>query len=103
MDLNQYNHIFQYLFTNQLPFDLTTPYQIKQFKNFCIPFLIKNNFLYKKDKRKQNNILRVIRLHEMKAVLYIMHNLPTAGHFATVIMFDKIRSQYFWPQMYKNI
>ena len=91
MDLNQYTYIFQYLFTNQLPSDLTTPYQIKQFKNFCTPFLIKNNFLYKKDKHKQNNILRVIRSYEMEAVLYMMHNLSIAGHFAIDIMFDKIR------------
>ena len=39
----------------------------------------------------------------MEAVLYMMHNTPTAGHFATNIMFEKIRSRYFWPQMYENI
>ena len=33
----------------------------------------------------------------------MMYNLPTAGHFATDIMFDKIRFRYFWPQMYENI
>lgn len=32
-----------------------------------------------------------------------MHNTSTAGHFATDIMFDKIRSRYYWPQMYENI
>jgi hypothetical protein len=60
MDINQYNRIFNYLSTNQIPSDLTTQKQIKQFKTFCTPFIIKNNFLYKKDKRKTNNLLKVI-------------------------------------------
>jgi hypothetical protein len=60
MDLDQYNRIFKYLLTNQLPTDLTIQQEIKQFKNFCTPFIIKNNFLYKKDKRKENNLLKVI-------------------------------------------
>jgi Integrase zinc binding domain/Integrase core domain len=103
MDIQQYNRIFQYLSTQQLPSDLTTNKTIKQFKNFCNPFTIKNNYLYRKDKRKENNLLRVIRPYEMEPVLYMMHNDPSAGHFSTDIMFDKIRSRYYWPQMYENI
>ena len=33
----------------------------------------------------------------------MFHNDPTAAHFATDAMFDKIRSRYFWPQMYEEI
>ena len=32
-----------------------------------------------------------------------MHNIPTAGHFSTNTIFEKIRSRYYWSQMYKNI
>ena len=52
MDTTQYNRIFQYLTTQQLPSDLNTQQLIKQFKNFCTPFIIKNNYLYRKDKQK---------------------------------------------------
>ena len=103
MDSQQYNRIFQYLLTQQIPTDLTTNKLIKQFQNFCTPFIIKNNYLYRKDKRKENNLLRVIRSYEMEPVLYMMHNDPSAGHFSTDTMFDKIRSRYYWPQMYENI
>jgi hypothetical protein len=103
MDNNQYNRIFQFISQQTLPTDLTNQKQIKQFKNFCNPFIIKNNYLYRKDKRKEGNFLRVIRSYEMEATLYMMHNSPTSGHFATDIMFDKIRSRYYWPQMYENI
>ena len=103
MDPQLYNQIFQYLTTQQIPSDKITNKQIKQFKNFCIPFLVTNRFLYRKDKRKPGNLLRVIRSYEMEAVLYMMHNTLTAGHFSTEIMFDKIRSRYYWPQLYENI
>ena len=103
MDINQYNRIFQFLSQQKLPSDLTTSKQIKQFKNFCIPFIIKNNYIYRKDKRKEEHLLRVIRTFEMEPVLYMMHNSPTAGHFSVDIMFEKIRSRYYWPQMYENI
>ena len=39
----------------------------------------------------------------MEAVLYIIYNNSTAGHFAVDIMFDKIKERYYWPQLYENI
>ena len=51
----------------------------------------------------ENNLLRVIRRFEIEPVLYIMHNDHTAGHFATDIMFNKIRDRYYWPQMFEDI
>ena len=32
-----------------------------------------------------------------------MHNHPTGAHFGTDKMFDKIKRQYFWPQMFEHI
>ena len=45
----------------------------------------------------------MIQRHEMEPVLYMFHNDPTAGHFSTDKMFDKIKSRYYWPQMYDDI
>jgi transposase InsO family protein len=103
MDIDQYNRIYSYLTQQIIPTELITLKSIKQFKNFCIPYTVQNNYLYRNDKRNPGKLLRVIRTHEMKAILYMMHNDPTAGHFATDIMFDKIRKRYYWPQMYENI
>src|SRR5215475_9895288 len=103
MNTEQYNRIFNYLDSQTLPSDLVTNYKIKQFQNFCKSFIIKNNFLYKVNRRKTDNLLRVIRTHELDAVLYVMHNSPTAEYFAVDKMFEKIRSRYYWPQMYENI
>ena len=103
MDIQQYNKIFQFLSNQQIPSELNSTKLVKQFKNLCASFDTKNNYLYKKDRRKEGNLLRVIRPYEMEPVLYMMHNDPSAGHFSTEIMFDKIRSRYYWPQMYENI
>jgi hypothetical protein len=103
MDRQQYQRIYIYLQNNTLPNDLLTSQTKKQFKNFCKPFIIHNQFLYRKDKRKNGSILKVIQAHEVEPILYMTHKDPTAAHFSVDIMFNKIRNQYFWPQMYETI
>jgi len=103
MDTNQYDRIFNFLSNQTLPSDLTNNQQIRKFKNFCNPFVVKNNYLYRVDKQKKDNLLRVVRTFELDAILYMMHNSPTAGHFSIEIMFNKIRTRYYWPQMYEAI
>ena len=102
MEFEQYNNIHNYLSHHQHPdhFNLQEKQRLeKQSTNY----IVKNNFLYKNDKRKENNLLRVIRKHEMEPVLFMFHNDPTAAHFAVDAMFEKIRTRYYWPQMYEDI
>ncbi|GET57624.1 putative integrase core domain protein [Rhizophagus irregularis DAOM 181602=DAOM 197198] len=101
MDIEHYNNIYNYLKYNQLPFTLNN--QQQQIQKQSVYFIIKNNFIYKKDKKRQNNLLRVIRRHELEPVLFMFHNDPTAAHFSVDTMFDKIQSRYYWPQMYNDI
>jgi hypothetical protein len=102
MDSELYNNLIIYLTTQQLPNNLNIQQQ-RQFINKSKQFQIQNQLLYKIDKRQNNNLLRVIKHHEVEAVLYMTHNDPTAGHFAVDIMFEKIRSRYYWPQFYEDI
>ena len=103
MDPNLYQQIKDYLENQAIPSDRTTTATQKSFKNFCKVFELKNNYLYRRDKRKNGNLLRVIRRYEMEPVLYMTHNDPTAAHFGIEIMFNKIRDRYFWPKMYEDI
>src|ERR1043166_1004524 len=61
---------------------------------------IRNNHLYKRKQSKSQDSLKVIQKHEVESVLYLMHNHPLGAHFGTDKMFDKIKSRYYWPQMY---
>ena len=102
MEQEIYSNIFNYLSKQQLPLNLTQP-QTKSFITKTKQFILKGTLLYKIDKRQTNNFLKVIRKQEMEALLYMMHNDPTAGHFAVDIMFKKIRNRFYWPQMYDDI
>jgi Integrase zinc binding domain/Integrase core domain len=103
MDTQQYSNIFNYLFQQTIPSNINTPQQKRKFINLTQNFIIKNNLLYKKDRTNNTKLLKVIQRHEMEPVLYMFHNDPTAGHFSTDKMFDKIKSRYYWPQMYDDI
>jgi hypothetical protein len=102
MEQEIYSNIFNYLSKQQLPPNLTQP-RTKSFVTKTKQFILKGTLLYKIDKRQTNNFLKVIRKQEMEALLYMMHNDPTAGHFAVDIMFEKIRNRFYWPQMYDDI
>ncbi len=58
MEFEQYNNIHNYLLTQQYP-DNFTPPQKQKLEKQSSNYIVKNNYLYKKDKRKENNLLRV--------------------------------------------
>jgi len=61
MDPQKYNEIVNYLQNGTIPINLpATGNPIKSFTTFCNNFQIKNNYLYKKDKKRNGNLLRVI-------------------------------------------
>ena len=102
MDIEQFNTLFQYLSTQTFPPQLNQQ-QKQQLEKQSKHFILKDNFIYKKDRRKEGHFLCLIKKNELEQVLYMFHNDPTAAHFATDAMFEKIRTRYYWPQMYENI
>jgi hypothetical protein len=93
-----------YILNNKLPSTLNNNQQ-KRLQSQSKFFEVKNNQLYKKDRRRKtrNQLLRVIQKHEIEAILYLMHNHPTGAHLGIDKTFEKIRDQYYWPQMFENI
>ena len=80
-----------------------TKQQKQQLINQVRNYTIENELLYKKDRKDATKLYRIIRKEELPAVLYMMHNDPTSGHFATDAMFHKIKTRYYWPQYYDDI
>src|ERR1051325_2149913 len=100
MEDTHYNNLFNYISTKILPTNEKEKQQIlRQSKNY----IVKNNFLYKLDKNNKNSFIRVVKTNELDSVLYMFHDDPLGGHFATDSMFNKIRTRYYWPQMYEDI
>ena len=99
MEEQHYKNIFNYLTMDQTPTSFIqsqTKQLIKQSKNY----IVKNNLLYKKSKNQPTKYFRVIQKEELPALLYMMHNDPTSGHFALESTFNKIKERYYWPQYY---
>src|SRR3954452_8157799 len=39
----------------------------------------------------------------MKAIVYIFHNDPLSAHASTERMMNKMKTRYYWPQMFEDI
>src|SRR5688572_25280192 len=101
MDNNTYNNLLNLLTNNQFPegFNQTQQRQLeKQAKNFTTY----HNLLYKTEKFSKKKT-RVILPHEMDSVLYMFHNDTCATHESAERMMEKMKSRYYWPQMFENI
>ena len=90
----------EYLTTLVLPSDRKLANQIQRQSNH---FEILENQLFKKDKKNKGNFLKVLKNHEIETILYATHNHPTGGHLGIEKVFEKIRENYYWPQMFKDI
>src|SRR3954447_20034241 len=100
MEENRYNQLKHYLITSNLPSDKKLAEQIiRQSKHF----IILENQLYKRNKRNPGSYLKVLKTNEIETILFATHNHPTGGHLGTEKVFEKIRDNYYWPQMYEDI
>src|SRR5437870_13643169 len=52
---------------------------------------IKEGELYRKDRKNNGRLLKVIRRHELEVVMFIMHDHPISAHFAVKVTFEKVR------------
>ena len=103
MDTQQYFELQQYLNHNKFPYHIQSNRDKKKFTNMAKYFTIQNMNLYRFDRKRHGHLLQVLRRYELEPVLYMMHNDPTAGHFGREIMFNKIKTRYYWPQMYEVV
>lgn len=97
-----YSHLYNYLESQQYP-ENSNHKQKQQLRKQAAQYCIENGLLFKIDRNNPEKLYRVIRPEELSSVLYMFHNDPTSGHFATEAMFNKIRSRYYWPQYYEDI
>src|SRR3954447_7084212 len=102
MEKEHYHNLYKYLAEQQTPQHFTKQ-QKHQLVNQSKNYNIDNNLLYKRDSRDPDKLYRVIQKTELPALLYMMHNDPTSGHFSADTMFTKIKARYYWPQYYESI
>src|SRR6185436_10688235 len=62
-----------------------------------------NGQLYKKPRKWNVGLLKVLRRSEFETLMKIMHDQPTAGHLGIESIYNKIKEKYYWNQMYDDI
>ena len=102
MDNEHYYNIYNYILLQQTPAHFTKE-QKQQLFSQSKNYIIENELLYKQDRKDATKFYRIIQKQELPALLYMMHNDPTSGHFVTDAMFHKIKARYYWPQYYEDI
>jgi len=102
MNQEHYHNLYNYILLQQTPAHFTKE-QKQQLFSQAKNYIIENELLYKRDRKDAKKFYRVIQKEELPALLYMMHNDPTSGHFATDAMFHKIKSRYYWPQYYEDV
>ena len=91
MDQQHYFNLYNYISNKELLENFSSQQQ-RQLEKQAKNYKVKNNFLYKTDRNTSAKLLRVIQKEELSAFLYMMHNDPTAGHFAVDAMVNKIKA-----------
>ena len=101
MDKNNYDNILYYLSYKQLPENLT-PTQQESLRKQSTNYQIHHNLLYKIDQNTKRKI-RVVQSHKIKVIVYMFHNDLLSAHASTERMMNKMKTRYYWPQMFENI
>ena len=101
MESQLYQEIRNYLQNETIPTQVTNNRILKRWKNFCKLYHQINQVLYRKT--KWSPLTKVIKRGETAPLIYLYHNDPLAEHIGTTKVMQKIRLQYFWPQMYEEI
>ena len=101
MEHQLYQNVHQYLQDETLPLHVTDKRTLKKWENFCKPYRLVNQILYRKT--KWSPLTKVVKKGETAPLIFLYHNDPLAGHLGTTKVMQKMKLQYFWPQIYEEI
>jgi Integrase zinc binding domain/Integrase core domain len=102
MDLTLYQQIYNYLDNQIFPVP-QSPRERRQFLNKVKHFQVYNGQLFKKPRKSNQLLIKVIRRDEMEPLLFMMHNHPTSGHLGIESTYNRIKDKYYWNQMFEDI
>ena len=102
METKRYNLLKCYLTDWTFPED-TTEEERKKLKGQAIHFLVKNQRLFKKNRKNPETPLRVVQKDEVSSLLKRLHEDPLSGHFGINNTYHRAQERYYWPQMFHDV
>jgi hypothetical protein len=88
--------------TGEVPEEWTTK-QITTFKKQTTHYLIQNNILFHRNIKNPTEPLKVIKTTELENILHNLHSNILSGHFGIEATYNRARTRYYWPKLYKTI
>ena len=101
MEHQEYQRVLKYLQKNEILYHLKTEQQRKKFWNFYKAFDEIEGQLFWKNKFNLDQ--KVLKKDEIDAYLYLYHDNPISGHLGVQKVYKKLRRNYYWPRMFKEI
>src|SRR6266487_5825213 len=102
MDLETLRILTEYLDIYTYPEDFSLPQKAKLRRQALLYFL-RDNRLFRKNRKNPEQPLRVISTQELDIILYNMHTDPLTGHFALKGTIQQILERYYWPTIDKDV
>ena len=102
METKQYNLLIHYLTDWTFP-EETTEEEQKKLKGQAIHFLVKNQRLFKKNRKNPETPFRVVQKDEVPSFLKRLHEDPLSGHFGINNTCHGAQERYYWPQMFHDV
>ncbi|CAG8518449.1 14123_t:CDS:2 [Cetraspora pellucida] len=97
-----YHNLVKYLSRLEILREYSTE-QEKKLKAQARYYLVREETLYRKNKRNPEQPLRVLRKDQVKLVLEAMHEHLVSGHFGERATIEKVRGKYYWNQIVTDV
>jgi hypothetical protein len=102
MDLTLYQQISDYIVDETIPSRFTEE-QVKKLRAYSIHYIIKNGFLFKKNRRNPLEPLWVVKTSEKAKLLKKLHQDIYSGHFGINATYSRAAERYYWNNMYQDV
>ena len=101
MDLKLYQEIRQFLDKDELSETANNNKEEKKWRSFYTQYQVIEGVLYKK--ARWPNLTRIVKYGNTAPIIFLYHNDPLAEHLGAIKTLHKLKTQYYWPQMYEEI
>src|ERR1044072_3415222 len=101
MDLKLYQETQQFLEEDKLPGIINNNKEEKKWRRWCMKYQVVEGVLYRR--AKWPKLTKVVKHGETAPIIYLYHNDPLARHLGITKTLYKLKAQYFWLQINKEI
>ena len=101
MNQKLYQEIKQFLEEDKIPETVNNSKEEKKQKKFCESYQAIERVFYKKVRWLK--LAKVVKYEETSPIIFLYYNDLLAEHLGAIKTLHKLKTQYYWPQMYEEV